>query len=221
MGRQMSDLLWWGRPALVLASRHIQSACVPLVVHILPPLMIRSSPLTSALVWMPYKKKKLLLSECLIKHATLVWATLVWVPDKKPHLSTSPIKEAPYLSENESLITHATLIWMPGKTSPSHQNVDSHLNVASDSKTVLQTCIFYYYRYCTIFEECQVNTQENNDEIHQHLGYINRSGSTVQSQLQIGSKSEAYNHPLPCKSGVVLCAVSVLNPPYNYAILQW
>ena len=39
IGTQISDLLRWTWPSPVLASRHIQSACVPLVIHILPPLM--------------------------------------------------------------------------------------------------------------------------------------------------------------------------------------
>ena len=53
MGRQMSDLLRCGGPSLVLASRHIQSACVPLVVHIFPPLITYSSPCLTALVMIP------------------------------------------------------------------------------------------------------------------------------------------------------------------------
>ena len=39
IGTQISDLFLCTWPSDVLASRHIQSACVPLVVHILPPLM--------------------------------------------------------------------------------------------------------------------------------------------------------------------------------------
>ena len=39
LGMQISDLFLCADPSEVLASRHIQSACVPLVVHILPPLM--------------------------------------------------------------------------------------------------------------------------------------------------------------------------------------
>jgi hypothetical protein len=39
MGTQISDLLRWTWSSLVLASRQIQSAWVPLVIHILPPLM--------------------------------------------------------------------------------------------------------------------------------------------------------------------------------------
>ncbi len=39
IGTQISVLLRCGSASEVLASRHIQSACVPLVVHILPPLM--------------------------------------------------------------------------------------------------------------------------------------------------------------------------------------
>ena len=43
MGRQMRDLLRCAGPSLVLARRHIQSACKPVVVHILPPFTTRSS----------------------------------------------------------------------------------------------------------------------------------------------------------------------------------
>ena len=39
IGTQISDLLRWFGPSPVLASRQIQSAWVPLVIHILPPLM--------------------------------------------------------------------------------------------------------------------------------------------------------------------------------------
>jgi len=39
IGTQISDLLRCFGPSLVFASRQIQSACVPLVIHILPPLM--------------------------------------------------------------------------------------------------------------------------------------------------------------------------------------
>ena len=39
IGRQMSVLLRCAGPSPVLASRHIQSAWVPLVVHSLPPLI--------------------------------------------------------------------------------------------------------------------------------------------------------------------------------------
>lgn len=53
MGRQMRDLFLCGGPSLVLAKRHIQSACAPLVVHILPPLMTSSSPFRTAFVFMP------------------------------------------------------------------------------------------------------------------------------------------------------------------------
>lgn len=53
MGRQMSDLFLCGGPSLVLARRHIQSAWVPLVVHIFPPLITYSSPFLTALVMMP------------------------------------------------------------------------------------------------------------------------------------------------------------------------
>ncbi len=38
-GTQMSDLFLCTWPSPVLASMHIQSAWVPLVIHILPPLM--------------------------------------------------------------------------------------------------------------------------------------------------------------------------------------
>ena len=39
IGTQISDLFLCAAPCQVLASRHIQSACRPLVIHILPPLM--------------------------------------------------------------------------------------------------------------------------------------------------------------------------------------
>ena len=39
IGTMMSDLLRCGAPSEVLASKQQKSACVPLVVHILPPLM--------------------------------------------------------------------------------------------------------------------------------------------------------------------------------------
>ena len=39
IGTQISDLLRCLGPSPVLASRHIQSACAPLVIHILPPSM--------------------------------------------------------------------------------------------------------------------------------------------------------------------------------------
>ena len=39
IGREISDLFLCTGPSPVLASRHIQSACGPLVVHILPPLI--------------------------------------------------------------------------------------------------------------------------------------------------------------------------------------
>ena len=39
IGTQMRVLLRWVGPSPVLARRQIQSACAPLVVHILPPLM--------------------------------------------------------------------------------------------------------------------------------------------------------------------------------------
>ena len=50
IGRQISDLFLWIGPSPVLASRHIQSACVPLVVHILPPLITQSPPTLRAVV---------------------------------------------------------------------------------------------------------------------------------------------------------------------------
>lgn len=53
MGKQIRDLFLCGGSLLVLARRHIQSAWVPLVVHIFPPLMMNSSPLRTALVFMP------------------------------------------------------------------------------------------------------------------------------------------------------------------------
>jgi hypothetical protein len=39
IGTMISDLFLWG-PSLVLARQHIQSAWMPLVIHILPPLMM-------------------------------------------------------------------------------------------------------------------------------------------------------------------------------------
>src|SRR5216684_8787764 len=50
IGRQISDLFLWAAPSPVLASKHIQSACVPLVVHILPPLITQSPPTRLAVV---------------------------------------------------------------------------------------------------------------------------------------------------------------------------
>src|SRR5471030_3527554 len=50
IGRQISDLFLWTAPSPVLASKHIQSACVPLVVHILPPLITQSPPTRRASV---------------------------------------------------------------------------------------------------------------------------------------------------------------------------
>lgn len=52
MGTQMRDLFSWMAPSPVFASKQIQSACVPLVVHILPPLMTYSSPSRTAVVLM-------------------------------------------------------------------------------------------------------------------------------------------------------------------------
>ncbi len=39
IGTMISDLLRWGLPSDVFARQHIQSACVPLVIHSLPPLI--------------------------------------------------------------------------------------------------------------------------------------------------------------------------------------
>jgi hypothetical protein len=39
IGTMISDLFLCGRPSEVLASRQHQSACMPLVIHILVPLM--------------------------------------------------------------------------------------------------------------------------------------------------------------------------------------
>ena len=39
IGTTISDLLRCGLPSDVFARQHIQSACVPLVIHILPPLI--------------------------------------------------------------------------------------------------------------------------------------------------------------------------------------
>src|SRR5215468_8376445 len=50
IGRQINDLFLCTGPSPVLAKRHIQSACVPLVVHILPPLMSQSPPTRLAVV---------------------------------------------------------------------------------------------------------------------------------------------------------------------------
>src|SRR5579871_3941827 len=50
IGTTISDLFLWTCPSPVLASRHIQSACAPLVVHILPPLITQSPPTRRALV---------------------------------------------------------------------------------------------------------------------------------------------------------------------------
>ena len=47
MGTQMRDLLRCGSPSPVVASRQIQSACAPFVVHILLPLITRSSESTA------------------------------------------------------------------------------------------------------------------------------------------------------------------------------
>lgn len=57
MGKQMRDLFLWGGPSLVLARRHIQSAWVPLVVHIFPPFITYSSPFLTALVMMPESQR--------------------------------------------------------------------------------------------------------------------------------------------------------------------
>src|SRR4029077_17621135 len=50
IGTQISDLLRCLGPSPVLASRHIQSAWAPLVVHILPPLITQSPPTRRASV---------------------------------------------------------------------------------------------------------------------------------------------------------------------------
>src|SRR5467141_2692741 len=50
IGRQISDLFLWTAPSPELAKRHIQSAWVPLVVHILPPLITQSPPTRLAVV---------------------------------------------------------------------------------------------------------------------------------------------------------------------------
>src|SRR5258708_14024468 len=44
IGTTISDLFLWAAPSPVLASRHIQSACAPLVVHIFPPSITQSPP---------------------------------------------------------------------------------------------------------------------------------------------------------------------------------
>ena len=50
MGTTISDLFLCAWPSPVLARRHIQSACAPLVVHILPPLITQSPPTRRAVV---------------------------------------------------------------------------------------------------------------------------------------------------------------------------
>src|SRR6218665_2066592 len=50
-GRQINDLLRCGSSPPVLASRHIHSACKPLVIHILEPLITSSSPSLGAVVF--------------------------------------------------------------------------------------------------------------------------------------------------------------------------
>src|ERR1700760_1620366 len=50
IGTTISDLFLCACPSPVFARRHIQSACAPLVVHILPPLMTQSPPTRRALV---------------------------------------------------------------------------------------------------------------------------------------------------------------------------
>lgn len=57
IGRHMRDLFRWGCPSLVFASRHIQSAWHPDVVHILPPFMMYSSPFLTAAVLIPIQNK--------------------------------------------------------------------------------------------------------------------------------------------------------------------
>ena len=46
MGTQMRDLFRWDGPSLVVARRQIQSASAPFVIHILLPLITRSSEST-------------------------------------------------------------------------------------------------------------------------------------------------------------------------------
>jgi len=58
IGRHMRDLFRWGGPSLVFASRHIQSAWHPDVVHILPPFMTYSSPFLTAVVLIPISKHR-------------------------------------------------------------------------------------------------------------------------------------------------------------------
>src|ERR1700722_18208956 len=50
IGTTISDLFLCAWPSPVLASRHIQSACAPLVVHILPPSITQSPPTRRAVV---------------------------------------------------------------------------------------------------------------------------------------------------------------------------
>src|ERR1044072_4874366 len=50
MGTTISDLFLWTWPSPVLAKRHIQSACAPFEVHILPPLITQSPPTRRAAV---------------------------------------------------------------------------------------------------------------------------------------------------------------------------
>ena len=50
IGTMISDLFLCAWPSPVLASRHIQSAWAPLVVHILPPLITQSPPTRLAVV---------------------------------------------------------------------------------------------------------------------------------------------------------------------------
>jgi hypothetical protein len=73
IGTHMSVLLACGPPAsladAVFASRHIQSACVPLVVHILLPLTTYSSPRRTAVVFNDATSLPALLSDT-PKHAT-------------------------------------------------------------------------------------------------------------------------------------------------------
>ena len=50
MGTTISDLFLCAWPSPVLASRHIQSAWAPFVVHILPPFITQSPPTRLAVV---------------------------------------------------------------------------------------------------------------------------------------------------------------------------
>jgi len=62
VGTQISDLFLWDAPCEVFASKHIQSAINPFVIHIFWPLIIKSSPLRTAVVCKPRKCKHCILS---------------------------------------------------------------------------------------------------------------------------------------------------------------